>query len=82
MSTSDYDNAAVDPDTGLPLGVADGEGEAADPADLGPAPDPDDPGIPDDDAFFHAPEPAGEDSAMSITDDDAATGEAGDVSGS
>jgi len=55
------DNSAVDPDTGIPLDAADGEGEAADPADLGPDVD-----RAEDDPFFQAPEPAGEEDAMSV----------------
>jgi len=56
-------NAAVDPDIGIPLGAADGEGEAADPADLGPDVD-----RGDDDTFFQAPEPAVEEDAMTVTE--------------
>lgn len=74
MSTSEPDNPAVDPDTGIPLGAADGEGEAADRADLGPTGDPD-----DDEPFFQAPEPPAEDSAMSVREQDDALGGPGDV---
>jgi len=45
------------------LGAADGEGEAADPADLGPDVD-----RGDDDTFFQAPKPAVEEDAMTVTE--------------
>jgi len=74
QSDTGPDNPAVDPDTGIPRGAADGEGEAADPADLGPVGDRD-----DDDPPFRAPEPAEEDSAASLREEEAAFGRASDT---